>query len=203
MTNLANKKALAARTLNVGKNRIYFNSDNFAEIKEAITKQDIRDLYSQGAIKIKPIKGRKKIKKRKTKRGPGKIKKTVNKRKQIYVKITRKLRNYLKGLKRIGAIENSLYFELRKKIRMREFKSKAHLKEYLKDYEKNIIKITEAAKQIKKEKTRKETKASKTNVFDSHQKSSISEISLTSQPSLKKEKKTTKKTKTKEKEKWN
>lgn len=173
MTNLANKKALAARTLNVGKNRIYFNMNNFAEIKEAITKQDIRDLYSQGAIKIKPIKGRKKIKKRKTKRGPGKIKRTVNKRKQTYVKITRKLRNYLKGLKRIGAIENILYLGLRKKIRMREFKSKAHLKEYLKDYKETKIKPSEIAKQMKKEKTTKQAK----------------------------EKKTTKKTKTKEKEK--
>jgi flagellar biosynthesis chaperone FliJ len=44
-------------------------------------------------------------------------------------------------------------------------------------------------KKEKLEKNRKETKASKTNVFDSHQKSKISEISLTSQPSLIKEKK--------------
>jgi len=184
MANLAKKKALAARTLNVGKNRIHFNSDNFAELKEAITKQDIRDLYSEGVIKIKPIQGRRKIKKRKTRRGPGKIKITINKRKQTYVKITRKLRNHLKELKKIGAIETSLYHELRKKIRMREFKSKAHLKEYLKEYKGAMIKPSGIVKQIKKEKTRKETKASKT-----------------SQPSLKKENKTTKKTKAKEKEK--
>ena len=190
MTNLANKKALAARTLNVGKKRICFNVDNFVEIKEAITKQDIRDLHSEGAIKIKPIKGRKKVKKRKTRRGPGKIKKTVNKRKQIYVKITRKLRTYLKELKRIGAIENTLYIELRKKIRMREFKSKAHLKEhlkeYLKDYEEIKNQSRKIAKKTKKEKNRKETN-----------------VSLTSQPSLRKEKKITKKTQPKEKEKWN
>jgi len=165
MTNLANKKALAARTLNVGKKRICFNSANFAEIKEAITKQDIRDLYSEGAIKIKPIKGRRKIKRRKTKRGPGKIKKTVNKRKQIYVKITRKLRAYLKELKKIKVIENALYIELRKKIRMREFKSKAHLKEYLKDYlkdyEENKIKLDRAAKGTKKGKVRKQEKVKK------------------------------------------
>lgn len=165
MTNLANKKALASRTLNVGKNRICFNSDNFVEIKEAITKQDIRDLYSEGAIKIKPIKGRKKIKRRKTKRGPGKIKKIVNKRKQIYVKITRKLRTYLKELKRIGAIENTLYIELRKKIRMRDFKSKAHLKEYLKEdlenYNETKIKSSRVSKPIKN-KTTKQAKEKKT-----------------------------------------
>ena len=173
MTNLFNKKELAARTLKVGKNRIQFNSDNFAEIKEAITKQDIRDLYAGGIIKIKPVKGRKKIKRRKTRRGPGKIRRTVNKRKQTYVKITRKLRAYLKELKKIGAIEPNLYSKLRKKIRMREFKSKAHLKEYLEDFKEIGIKSSRIVKQMKKEKTTKQAK----------------------------EKKTTKKTKTKEKEK--
>ena len=127
--NLAKKKELASKVLKVGKNRIQFNTDNFPEIKEAITKQDIRDLYSQGIIIIKPVKGRKKIVKRKTKRGPGKIKKKINNRKQTYVKITRKLRNYLRDLRKLDKISSEEYWELRKKIRMRAFRSKAHLKE--------------------------------------------------------------------------
>lgn len=149
--NLRKKKELAAKALNVGKNRICFNTENLAEIKEAITKQDIKDLYANGIINIKPIKGRKKIVKRKIKRGPGKIKRRVNKRKQIYVKITRKLRAYLSELKRKGAISKDLYYELRKKIRMKNFKSKAHLKEYLKntgvDIEKNKL-FSSAEKKI-------------------------------------------------------
>ena len=108
-----------------------FNSENLAEIKEAITKQDIRDLHESGIIAIKPVKGRKKIVRRKTKRGPGKIKKKVNKRKQVYVKITRKLRGYIKELKKLGRITNDDYKTLRKKIRMRAFRSKAHLREQL------------------------------------------------------------------------
>ena len=158
MTNLANKKRLAAKTLNVGKNRIHFNSDNLAELKEAITKQDIRELYSEGIITIKPIKGRRKIIRRKTKRGPGKIRRTINKRKQIYVKITRKLRSYLKGLKRIGAIEPTLYSKLRKKIRMREFRSKAHLKEYLEDFKEIGIKSNGLVKKESKEEKEKPKK---------------------------------------------
>ena len=130
------KKALASKVLEVGKNRIHFAKDNLAEIKEAITKQDIRDLHKEGFISIKPIKGRKKVVKRKTRRGPGKIKKKVNKRKQIYVKITRKLRVYLKELKTKEIIDNELFLELRKRIRMRAFRSKAHLKEYLRTSEK-------------------------------------------------------------------
>ena len=129
--NLTIKKELASKVLKVGKNRIHFNSENLAEIKEAITKQDIRDLYEAGIITIKEITGRKKIVRRKTRRGPGKIKKTVNKRKQVYVKITRKLRNYIKELKKLGRITNEDYKTLRKKIRMRAFRSKAHLREQL------------------------------------------------------------------------
>jgi large subunit ribosomal protein L19e len=129
--NLRNKKILAAKTLGVGKNKIIFNTEGLSEIKEAITKQDIISLYQEGIIGIKPIKGRRKIVKRKTRRGPGKIKRTINKRKQNYVKITRKLRKYIQELKNTEKIDNNTYRDIRKKIRMSIFRSKAHLKEYI------------------------------------------------------------------------
>lgn len=156
--NLSKKKQLAAKVLKVGKKRIHFNNENLAEIKEAITKQDIKELYAEGIITIKPVKGRKTIKRRKTKRGPGKIKKTVNKRKQIYVKITRKLRTYLKELKALGVIDRDLYQELRKKIRMRTFRSKAHLKEYLETHEEIGIRPSELIQQMQKENKGKKPK---------------------------------------------
>lgn len=128
---LDKKKMLAAKTLNVGKGRISFDSERLDEIKEAITKQDIKDLFSQGIIKIKLVRGRRKKQRRKTKIGEGKIKKKIKKRKQEYVKITRKLRGYIKELKKQNKITNEAYKELRKKIKARAFKSKAQLKEYL------------------------------------------------------------------------
>ncbi len=161
MANLNKKKELAAKALKVGKNRIYFSSENLAEIREAITKQDIKDLYSEGIIRIKQVKGRKTIKKRKTRRGPGKIKKKVNKRKQIYVKITRKLRAYLKELKKLGVINNDLYIDLRKKIRMRRFRSKFHLKEYLESHEEIGIKPHELVLKMQKEKKKTNKKGAK------------------------------------------
>ena len=94
--NLKKKKELAAKALGVGKNRISFNPEGLNEIKEAITKQDIHSLHEEGVITIKPIKGRRKIEKRSRRRGSGKIKMKVRHRKQDYVKITRKLRKYLK-----------------------------------------------------------------------------------------------------------
>ena len=153
--NLSKKKELAAKTLKVGKNRICFNENNLSEIKEAITKQDMRELHSEGIITIKPVKGRKKIIRRKTRRGPGKIKKTVNKRKQIYVKITRKLRTYLKELKKREILSNELFWELRKKIRMRNFRSKAHLKEYLQ----NLDEVNFKVESIKPKKTKTKVKS--------------------------------------------
>ncbi len=154
--NLSKKKQLAAKVLKVGKKRIHFSNENLAEIKEAITKQDIKDLHAEGIITIKPVKGRKRIKKRKTKRGPGKIKKKVRRRKQTYVKITRKLREYLKHLKKQGIISNELHIGLRKKIRMRDFRSKAHLREYLEGMEEiNLTPIVETKVKPKTKEKRK------------------------------------------------
>lgn len=129
--NLRNKKELATRTLGIGKERIIFLESRKDEIKEAITRQDIRDLITSGAIIIREIKGRKKIKKRKKKKGPGSIRKKVNKRKQEYVIMTRKLRAFAKEINTQGKISKDDLKEIRKKIRNRVFKSKAHLKNYV------------------------------------------------------------------------
>ena len=75
--NLLKKKELSARTLKVGKERVIFVKARLNEIKEAITKQDIRDLRKEGAILLKEIRGRKTKEGRKRRRGPGKIKKKV------------------------------------------------------------------------------------------------------------------------------
>ena len=129
---LDKKKQLAAKALKIGKSRVIFDNERLEEIKAAITKQDIKDLVKAGAIKIREVKGRKKIKRRKTKKRQGKIKKKVKRRKQEYVKITRKLRSYIKELKKQKKISKEDYWELRKRIKARAFKSKAQLKEYLK-----------------------------------------------------------------------
>ena len=129
--NLGKKKRLASRTLNVGKERIVFLVSRLKEIKEAITKQDIRDLKKEGAIIVKEIKGRKRKKKSPKKRGIGKIKKKVNKRKEKYVIMTRKLRKYITEMKKKGNISREEFYDVRKKIRNKIFRSKNHLKEYL------------------------------------------------------------------------
>ncbi len=129
--NLRAKKQLAANTLGVGKERILFVNERIEEIKEALTKEDIRQLKEDGAIIVKEIKGRKKVIKKKKKRGPGNIRKNVNRRKKDYVIMTRKLRKIVADRKRKGELVENEVKDLRKKIRNKMFRSEAHLKRYI------------------------------------------------------------------------
>lgn len=134
--NLKKKKTLAARVLEVGRDRITFIQSRLSEIKEAITKQDIRDLHRDGAIIVKEISGRRKKEKRLRKRSYGHIKKKINKRKENYVVLTRKLRRYIEELKDSKKISKEEGNNLRKKIKGKMFKSKTHFKEHLRDFKK-------------------------------------------------------------------
>jgi len=128
--NLAKKKALAAKVFCVGKARIIFAKARLNEIKDAITKQDMRDLKNDGAILIRDVKGRKKVKRTGGRRGPGNVKIKVNARKKDYIIMTRKLRRQVNSFKSQGKISKEESVDLRKKIRNKFFKSKNHLREY-------------------------------------------------------------------------
>ena len=131
MINLRQRKELASKVLGVGKNKIQFSVAHLADIKEAITKQDIRDMYAEGIISIKPNLGRKTKEKRKTRRGPGSIKNTRVKGKNEYCILVRKLRRHVKEIRKQGKMDQEKHQDLRKKIRAGVFKSKAHLKSYM------------------------------------------------------------------------
>jgi large subunit ribosomal protein L19e len=126
---LNKKKELAARTLKVGKARIVFNKERLEELKDAITKQDIRDFHKDKAIIIKEIGGNKKKTKRKTRRRQGSIKQKVNVRKKNYMIITRKLRSYIAELRKYSKITNEEFWRLRKEIRAKKFKNKTQMRE--------------------------------------------------------------------------
>jgi large subunit ribosomal protein L19e len=53
MTDLSAQKRMASDILDVGKNRVWFDPDEQAEIAEAITREDIRDLIDSGTIRAK------------------------------------------------------------------------------------------------------------------------------------------------------
>ena len=130
--NLSKKKRLAKKTFGVGTDRIVFVESRLGEIKDAITKQDLRDLEKSGAIIIKTRKGRRNLGHlgvRRKSRSTGNIRKKVGQNKRDYMAITRKLRGYLLELHSRGEISKEDLVSIRKKIRNREFRSKTHFKE--------------------------------------------------------------------------
>lgn len=131
--NLRKKKELAAKTLNVGKKRIIFVKSRLDEIKDAITKQDIRDLHAGGAILIRQISGRKTVSKKGKRKSSGNIRKKIKNSKQKYVILTRKLRRHLyEWVNKNKNIPAEQIYGIKKKIKNKEFKNKANFNEYLK-----------------------------------------------------------------------
>ena len=159
MKSLITQKRLASHILGVGINRVRFDIDRLDDIQEALTKADIRDLIKDNAISSKPIKKRR-VKIRYKRRGTGKRKKTVRRRKQTYVKLIRKLRKHLALLKQNNIITSAECNKLRLLAKAGQFKSLRHLKDQIQTMGKGEIPKQEQPK-IKKENKTKEKKDEK------------------------------------------
>jgi large subunit ribosomal protein L19e len=57
MTDLKAQKRLAADVLDVGKNRVKLDPERQGEIADAITRDDVRELIDEGAIRVEPKSG--------------------------------------------------------------------------------------------------------------------------------------------------
>jgi len=151
--NVKNQKKLAAKLLGVGKNRVFLDTSKLSEIKEAITKTDLRSLIAGKAIKVKPIKGHSRaharkilIQKRKGKRkgrGSKKGKKTaVMSRKRTWISRVRTQRRFIKNLKNKNLVSNKTYRDLYLRVKTNRFRNVRLIKLYIEDnklIEKNDI----------------------------------------------------------------
>ena len=136
--NLKAKKQLVARMYKVGVNRVHFDSDHLDDIADAITRDNIRSLFTANTIRIEPIKGasrgRAKIKKiQKKKRGVKQGSKKGRKgarvgKKEAYVTKVRSLRYRLKIAKDRKEITNTEFWDLYKKIGGNTVRNIAHLR---------------------------------------------------------------------------
>ena len=136
--NLKAKKQLVARMHKVGVNRVHFDSDHLDDIADAITRDNIRSLFTANTIRIEPIKGasrgRAKIKKiQKKKRGVKQGSKKGRKgarvgKKEVYVTKVRSLRYRLKIAKDRKEITNTEFWDLYKKIGGNTVRNIAHLR---------------------------------------------------------------------------
>ena len=138
------QKRLAARILKRSKNDVWLDSGRLDEIKEAITKVDVRNLINQDAIKRKPSQGtsksrsrEKKLQKRKGRqKGPGSRKGSKNSRltkKDKWVSRIRVQRKFLRNLRAKGVIGKSTYQNIYLKSKGGFFRSKKHIKVYIEE----------------------------------------------------------------------
>ena len=66
--NLSHQRRISAKLLKIGENKVWFDPDRITEIKEAITKADIRALINDYAIQAKPKNAQSRSKARKIKK---------------------------------------------------------------------------------------------------------------------------------------
>lgn len=144
--NLIKKKRIAASVMKVGTTRVWFDPDRLSEIKEAITKHDIRKLVGDLAIQPKPSHGISKFRSRKLaaqkrkgrKSGEGSKKGSVNARagrKNLWMAKIRSQRDFMKELKVKGLIEPKNYRKVYLMCKGGFFRSIRHIKMYIEEHE--------------------------------------------------------------------
>ena len=146
---LTSQKRIAAQLLKCSESRIYFDPEHLDDVKEAITKQDMRELINANIVQKKPIKGvsrvraNKKLKQKRKGRQQGmgsrKGKRTARlPGKEMWMAKVRAQRKFLKGLKVKKLITLEVFWDLYRKSKGGFFRSVRHIKYYLND--KGLIK---------------------------------------------------------------
>lgn len=140
------QKRIVADLRRVSEKRVVFDNSRLEEIKEAITKSDIKSLIKDKAITIKPKKGisqsrtrRIKVQKRKGRmkgHGSRKGKSTARlPQKREWVNKIRALKSMLKVLRDKKIISPSTYRGLYMKAKGGFFRSRRHLRLYINEQE--------------------------------------------------------------------
>jgi large subunit ribosomal protein L19e len=142
MTDVANQRRIAASILDCGLHRVWFDPDRVSDIQNAISREDIRGLIDEGAIRAHQVKGnsrgraRIKIAKRAYGhcKGPGRRKGAAGARnpgKRQWIQKIRAIRKTLVEMRESGDIDAHLYRTLYRKASGGQFRNVAHLKAQL------------------------------------------------------------------------
>ena len=144
MSDLSTQKRLAADVLDVGKNRVWLDPAAQSDIAEAITREDIRELVQEGAIRAEEPSGnsRGRARERDAKRaaghrsGPGTRKGKAGARSDPadeYRDGIRALRTELRELRDEETLSRSEYRQLYRMASGGEFDSVRRLRAYIED----------------------------------------------------------------------
>ena len=132
MGGLRLQKRIAADILKVGVNRVWIDPEKINEVKNVITKAEIRKLINRGVIKALPEKMKKPKVEKKKRKGPGRRKGARKRGKEDWMRTVRPLRKMIKELRDTGKITKGQYRRLYMLIKGGMFRSRAHLRLYLK-----------------------------------------------------------------------
>ena len=142
MSHLASQKRIAASILKCGVNRVKFNPERLSDIENAISREDLRGLITDGAIKARKKNGvsrgraRAKMAKRSYGhcKGPGRRKGAAGARnasKRAWIQKIRAIRKALIALRDAKTIDRHMYRIIYRKAAGGQFRSVAHMKAQL------------------------------------------------------------------------
>jgi len=142
-----NQKRLAAQILKCSRKKIRFDPDSLSDIKEAITKADIRGLIKDKIIRKVPARGvsRGRARKRLVQRRKGKQKGAGSRkgsrgarlpRKREWINKIRAQRELIRELKEKKIIDNQVYQDIYSRSKGGFFRSRRHIKLYLEEMKK-------------------------------------------------------------------
>ncbi|MDP2798020.1 MAG: 50S ribosomal protein L19e [Methanoregula sp.] len=139
MSDVFSQKRIAASILKCGVNRVWFDPARISDIENAISREALRGLATDGAIKARQKKGvsRGRARARIAKRsyghckGPGKRKGAAGARnpsKTAWIQKIRAIRKVLVALRDAGTIDRHMYRLVYRKAAGGQFRSVAHMK---------------------------------------------------------------------------
>lgn len=143
--NIGSQRRLAARLLKCGEHRVWFDPARLSEVKEAITKNDIRRLINDLAVQKRPEQG---ISRGRARHHEGQKKKGRRQgaatregtkfarlpAKRRWINKIRSQRDFIKELKGKKIIDTTVFHSLYTKAKGGFFRSKRHIKLYLEEH---------------------------------------------------------------------
>lgn len=141
---LTTQRRIAASILGCGIQRVHLDPARLNDIKEAITKSDMRLLVSDGVVRATPVKGVSRVRARKVReqkrkglrRGAGSKKGRLHASlpsKEVWMTVIRAQRDFLRLLRERKLVSNESYRILYRRAKGGSFRSVRHMKLFIED----------------------------------------------------------------------
>jgi large subunit ribosomal protein L19e len=142
---LRTQKRIASKVLKCSPKKVVFDATQLSQIKEALTRADVRDLVNSNVIAKKQVNHASRVRARKIQRqkakglrqGVGSRKGTANarlKKKDAWMIAVRNQRDLIRELKEKSKITVATYRNLYAKVKGNFFRNRRHIKQYLEEH---------------------------------------------------------------------